>query len=243
MNTACLDASRPRRSIPVKLRVVIVLALGLLMLAQSGCRMMWQRVRESERIYALNTARNQTGRGQCVKGLDSLDRAEARMDIGIYAREAVAARLRCYEKLELQELASAHRRLIQDFYTDEPMALPEADGTSVFRVANPPTGNFEPPPGWLKIPRPRYSPYAQRSKIVGRVVVSFELSKAGRPTQIRVLEMPHPLLATWAIESVSQAEKDKKFKQNVVVLPNTLHITTFLFEWRWANEDPDEDDY
>lgn len=242
MMTPRPDAPLARRAARSGVRVAVMLALALMLVAQSGCRTMWQRVRENERVFSLETARKQAGRGQCAKALSSLDRAEARMDIGVYGREAISTRIRCYEKLGHQELASAHRRLLQDYYTNEPMAFPEANGTSVFRVKKLQSKNFEPPPGWLGISRPRYTPHAQRSKIVGRVVISFELSRSGRPTRIRVLEMPHPLLATWAIEAIAQAEKKKKLKTDPVVVTGSFYVTTFVFEWRWAIEEPDEEE-
>ncbi len=198
---------------------------------------MWDRVRENEREFAMEAARTQTGRGQCREALSSIDRAQARLDLGLYARESTLARARCYEKLGQDALATAHRRLLTDFYTDEPMALPEADGSSVFRVKSIPSGGFDRPPAWLKIPPPRYTPYAQRSKIVGRIVISFELAKNDRPKRIRVLEMSHPLLATWAIEAIAASEPKKK-DDTPNLMPGGRYVTTFLFEWRWAKEVP-----
>ncbi len=217
---------------------ILLLMMGPLLIAQTGCQSMWNQVRERERVYSLETARVQTQRGQCAEGLASLDRAEARLDLGVYAREAISTRIRCYEKLGAQELATAHRRLITDYYTDEPMALPAADGTSVFRAPNINPANYQAPPSWLKIKRPRYSAYAQRSKIIGRVVLSFELARNGSARKVRVLEMPHPLLATWAIESVlSAGQKRQKGGKGVTVIPGDSYITTFVFEWRWASDD------
>ena len=223
---------RPRRVAPRVLLVVVILAA----LAPTGCRKAWDEVRERERLFAVQSARTEARRGQCVEGLDSLDRAETVMAIGLYAREAITARIRCYDKLGEQEMAAAHRRMLEDFYTSEPMALPEADGSSVFRVRQLETERYESPPGWLAITRPRYTPYAQRSKIVGRVVVSFRLADAGRAREIRVLEMPHPLLGTWAIEAIARAEKKKRLKQDPVIVPKDLYVTTFSFEWRWADD-------
>ena len=218
-------------------RVAMIALLLVLLAAQSGCQSMRQRLRERERLFALETARTQTRRGQCSAGLSSLDRAQAKLEIGRYARESINARARCYEKLGLTELASAHRRLIDDFYTNEPMALPEANDSSIFRVATIRDAGYERPPSWLEIPRPRYSPSAQRSKIVGRVVIAFELTSNGRTEKIRVLEMPHPLLATWAIEAVSRAKKKKRSKDtepNPLIMPGDIYATTFVFHWRWA---------
>ena len=218
----------------LQLALIFFLLVGL-----TGCATLWDRVRENERMYSLETARTQTGRGQCAKALQTLDRAQARIDLGSYAREATVARARCYEKLELENLAYAHRRLIDDFYTDEPMAFPEADGSSTFRVKTLPSGGFARPPKWLQLPAPRYSPYAQRSKIVGRVVISFEIARNNKPKKIRVLEMGHPLLATWAIESIAQA-KGKKKAGTPELMPGGRYVTTFLFEWRWDKEAPEE---
>lgn len=219
----------------------LLLLMGPLLIAQTGCQSLWNRVRERERLYSLESARVQMQRGQCAEGLGSLDRAEARLDLGVYAREAVSARIRCYEKLGAQEMATAHRRLLTDFYTDEPMALPAADGTSVFRAPNVNPDNYQAPPSWLKIERPRYSPYAQRSKIIGRVVLSFELARNGTARKVRVLEMPHPLLASWAIESVvSAGKKRQKDGKQVTVIPGGRYITTFVFEWRWADDDSED---
>ena len=226
------SAARERRA-RVGRRIGLWLACAAIAVTLTGCTSMWNRLRERERIFALETGRTQTGRGQCGPGLESIDRAQARLDLGLYARESTVARSRCYEKLGMDELAAAHRRLLTDFYTKEPMALPEADGSSIFRVETLLAERYERPPGWLEIPSPRYSPYAQRSKIVGRVVISFELASNKRAKKIRVLEMPHPLLATWAIEAIANAEPNKR-KVPSVVMPGDRYVTTFVFEWRWA---------
>lgn len=227
------DRARTERSRTRLLPLALLLALGAL-----GCQTFWDGARERERLFALENARTQTGRGQCQAALASLDRAQARLDLGLYARESTLARARCYDKLGWTELATAHRRLATDFYTDEPMALPAADGSSVFRVKQVNEGGYSRPPSWLKLPPPRYSPYAQRSKIVGRVVVSFELAGNDKPRRIRVLEMPHPLLATWAIEAISLGDPKKK-PDSVLLMPGGRYVTTFLFEWRWAKEEPE----
>ena len=215
-----------------------VVAFTLVALVLSGCGTMWDRVREQERMFALDSARTQTDRGQCASALQSLDRAEARIDLGPYAREATLSRQRCYEKIGQQEAAAAHRRLIDDFYTDQPMALPEPDGSSVFRVKALPSDGFERPPSWLEVPSPRYTPYAQRSKIVGRVVIAFDLNKNGRPQRIRVLEMNHPLLASWAIEAIASANPSMKDRRPHLLMPGGPFVTTFVFESHWAKEEP-----
>ena len=233
-----VTAVSPPRS--ASLRPRMRQALLALVLAQLftllGCSTLWDRVRENERMFALKSARTQTGRGQCAAGLESLDRAQARIDLGPYSREATVARARCYDKLGLTELASAHRRMITDFYTDEPMAFPSPDGNSVFRVKSIPPGALARPPSWLKIQPPRYTEYAKRSKIVGRVIVSFEIAGNDRPRKVRVLEMSHPLLASWAVEAVASAEPKRK-EDSPEIARGTQFITTFLFTYRWAGQE------
>ncbi len=223
-----------RRSCPLFRLVLATLAL-LVALTLSGCGGMWDVVRENERGFALDNARNQSKRGKCLAALEALDRAEAIMSIDRFAIEATQIRIRCYEKLGLPELQAAHRRLLVDFYTEEPMAFPAADGSSVFRASADVPAQFDRPPSWLKIARPRYTAYAQRSKIIGRVVVKFGLAEGGKTNQIRILEMTHPLLASWAIEAVAQA-KPKRTGQVPVIESDRDYVTTFNFEWRWANE-------
>lgn len=120
------------------------------------------------------------------------------------------------------------------------MAFPAEDGSSVFRAGTSAPAHFDRPPTWLQIARPNYTPYAQRSKIVGRVVVAFSLGENGRTTAIRVLEMPHPLLATWAIEAVAGAKPRRGMKNKIPVVESSrVFVTTFNFEWRWADEPAD----
>jgi hypothetical protein len=202
---------------------------------------MWQNVRENERAYAASQARTEIERGQWRDALGSLDRAQARLDLGSYARESTLARIRCYEGLELRTLSRSHHRLIEDFYTGEEQALPDPDGSSIFRVGDTDAADYEPPPSWLAIPSPRYSPYARRSKIVGRVVVGFELGKNGSPTRLRVLEMPHPLLASWALEALALSKPDEEGKSQAL-MPGGRYVATFRFHWHWAEEDEAEEE-
>ncbi|GEM_PF-4447014 len=228
------------RSLAPSLHTLLLSSLlASLLVFATGCQSMWDRHRENERLFALDSARTHTNRGQCSKAINELDRAQARIDLGAYSKESTLARARCYDKLGLTEMATAHRRMITDFYTDQPMAYPEADGTSVFRVRTVPKGGFDRPPAWLKIASPRYPEFARRSKIIGRVVVSFELAGNDKTRAVRVLEMSHPLLATWAVEAVVQANPKKK-KGSPELMPGGRFVTTFVFEYRWAKEVPQE---
>lgn len=220
--------------------IVLLVLLVVFASGAVGCRSLWDRHRERERIFALDSARTHTKRGQCDKAIGELDRAQARIDLGEYSRESILARVRCYEKLGMTELATAHRRLLDDFYTEEPMAYPDPDGSSIFRVRKISKDGYDRPPNWLEISAPRYPEFARRSKITGRVVVAFDLAGNDRPRSVRVLEMPHPLLATWAIEAIVQA-KPKKKKGSPELMPGGRYVTTFIFEYRWAKEQPEEE--
>ncbi|MFO0691613.1 MAG: energy transducer TonB [Myxococcota bacterium] len=225
------------RTAPVPSLLLAASFALLVVISSAGCRSMWDKVRENERTFALENARTNAKRGRCAAALGDLDRAEAIMAIDRFAIESLQIRLRCYDKLGLTELRAAHRRLLDDYYQDEPMAFPAADGSSVFRIKSGAPARFDRPPTWLKIARPRYTPYAQRSKIVGRVVVAFSLGPNGRTTNIHVVEMPHPLLATWAIEAVAGAKPARGMKDKVPVIESErVFMTTFNFEWRWADE-------
>ena len=215
--------------------LAMIATLSFILVTQSSCGVMWQRVREQERAFAVDSARNQMRHGKCDAALRSLDRAQATLNIGIYARESTAMRASCYEKLGLTELAIAHRRLLTDFYENASIPVPEPNGSTVFRVADITFDNYNRPPSRLKIAVPRYSGYARRSGIIGRVVISFELSAGGRPRKIRVLEMPHPLLASWAIEATAQAKFRKT--ESALLLQGENYLTVFDFEWRWARKE------
>lgn len=214
--------------------IAILPLLLITIITQSGCRRMWQQVRESERSSSVESARNQARRGKCEAALNSLDRAQASLNIGAYARESTVTRARCYKELGHTEIAAAHRRLLTDFYENEPMAIPEPDGSSVFRIANATFDGFNQPPSALRIAAPRYNAYARRSGIIGRVVVSFDLASDGRPRMIRVVEMPHPLLASWAIEAIALANFGKK--QKPLLVPGEHYLSLFDFEWHWARK-------
>lgn len=215
-------------------RIALIAILTLVAGTQISCGSMWQQVREGERVVAAKSAHNYARNGKCGPALLSLDRAQATLKLGSYARESTTMRTRCYEKLGLTKLASAHLRLLADFYDQKPIAVGGQDGPPALRVADVIQRPHVPPPSSMKIPRPRYESPAQRSGIVGRVVIAFDLSRDGRPTMIRVLEMPHPLLATWAIEAI--AESRLRRTKEPTIQSGKRYVTILNFEWRWAKE-------
>ncbi len=218
-------------------RAVGLLVLGVTAFGLIACAGMGNRLRERERLFAVEMARTQTERGQCAEALASLDRAQARRDLGLYARESTRARAKCYAELGLEELARGHRRLLEDFYSggsDASQPLPDAGGSPVFRVRDVDPALLEPVPSSLRLEEPRISPSASRSRLVGRVVVSFALGSDGQPTDLRVLEMPHPLLATRAMEAVARSKLAKSTDRSVLI-PGRRYVTTFAFESHWED--------
>lgn len=229
-----------KRSRPLAPGATLAL-LAALVLAAPGCGTLWGRVRENERLFAVENARNYAKRGDCESMFDALDHGEARMDIGPFAKEATNMRYRCLERIGRTEAALAHRRLLDDFYGEQDPAYPKPDGSSIFRVRDLDARDLVPPPGALALASPHYSEFAARSRIIGRVVLSFELSSRDYPTKIRVLEMPHPLLATWAIEAVAKSRRDPK-KKDAIIAPGERYVTFYVFESRHARYDADPTD-
>lgn len=216
-------------------RVVGLIVLGLAAFGVLACAGMGNRLRERERLFAVEKARTQTQRGQCAEALVSLDRAQARLDLGPYARESIRARVKCYAELGLDELARGHRRLLEDFYSGDSQTLSNDGGSPVFRVRDVDPASLEPAPSALRLEEPRISPSASRSRLVGRVVVSFAIGSDGQPTDLRVLEMPHPLLATWAMEAVARSKLAKSADRSVLI-PGRRYVTTFAFESYWDEQ-------
>ena len=132
------------RTAPVPSLLLAASFALLVVISSAGCRSMWDKVRENERTFALENARTNAKRGRCAAALGDLDRAEAIMAIDRFAIESLQIRLRCYDKLGLTELRAAHRRLLDDYYQDEPMAFPAADGSSVFRIKSGAPARFDP---------------------------------------------------------------------------------------------------
>ncbi len=207
--------------------------LSLLLVLGTACAPMWRQLRESERRSAVASARVYAKRGDCPAMLAALDHAEAGLGIGAYALEATRMRVVCYERLERHAVARAHRRLLDDFYDTKNPAYPTGSGNDVFRVSRLPDDEFEKPPSALKMFQPHYSERARRSRIVGRVVISFQLTSDDKAKAIRVLEMPHPLLATWAIEAIARTERNDP-ERSRAIQPGGRYITTFLFKNRFA---------
>lgn len=225
----------PLRSARPAGRLAALLAmLALVATSQSGCGAFWDRLRESERGFAVDNARTYARRGRCDEALATLDHAQTRLEIGAFGEEATRMRARCYAELGRVAAAHAHRRLLDDFYGPGSDTRPDPDGSSVFRVPGATLDGLQSPPEGFPLASPTYNESARRSGIRGRVVIAFELSAQLRTSNIRVLEMPHPLLASWAIEAIERSpdrEKRKKRSNNTTLfVPDGRFVTTYQFQ-------------
>ena len=99
------------------------------------------------------------------------------------------------------------------------------DGPLALAIAQLPS--VEPLPE-LALAQPRYSASADRSQLGGAVLVRFWVREDGGTQDIRVLEMPHPLLASWAIEAVAGA---KVTEVSTAALPRA-GVRRFVFQTR-----------
>ena len=229
---------RPAKS---KSRYVAAALLMALVVFGTACAPFWRQVREWERNSAAASADSYAKRGNCARTLKSLDHAEAGLAIGSYAKAATRMRMICYERMGRTEVARAHQRMLDDFYEGENPAYPTGLGDDLFRVKTVPKDPFKPPPALFKIMPPIYNDHAKRSHIVGRVVVSFKLTSKDAATRIRVLEMPHPLLGTWAIEALERSRRNN-LDQTTLIPPGEHYVTTFNFYYHHAQDGPTVDE-
>ncbi|MEM7411824.1 MAG: hypothetical protein AAF430_16455 [Myxococcota bacterium] len=210
-------------------RVAILLVL---LLATGGCTSMWESVRESQRRSSIRLARDLVERGSCTRALDTIGRAQSAADLGRFEAESVWLRARCLDRLGRHQQALAHWRLLVDGYPDSTYAgrIPAERKAQLGERA--PTRAPSSPPAF-ESPKPRYERGAEQAKLVGSVWLEFELDAAGGVSQIRVIETPHPLLASFAIESLALGawvETDR------TVIAGR-YGAKYLFETYWATRD------
>jgi hypothetical protein len=166
---------------------------------------MWAQVRERDRKSAEKTAQRFAERGQCAQAIASAESAQEAPELGDFAAKSTWIKARCLDALGQREQALAHWRLLADFYSDSPWAgeiPPKVREAISIRAAS----DAVAAPSDLRLPRARYSRGAERSHLIGTVVVGFTLDRTGATRQIRVLENPHPLLSSWAIEAIARAQ-------------------------------------
>ena len=201
-----------------------LLVAGLL----SACAPFWAAVREQEREHAAKNVEMRVARGDCRGAMPSLERAQATAELGDYGASSTLTKAQCLERLGEREQSRAHYRLLRDFYPDfRPKRIAnefgENDASLELALGQAPSlGGLHA----LELGKPRYSPSADRSRLGGPVLVRFWVAEDQSIRDIRVLDMPHPLLASWAIEAVAIAKLEKAA---VVDLPRAV-VTRFVFQ-------------
>ena len=195
-----------------------------------GCSPFWNGVRERERRFAEENALERAARGDCRGALPSLERSQATTALGPYAASSTWTRAQCLSRLGALEESKAHYRLLRDFY---PAFRPERIAQELGEDTVPLTREMVELTTLGALPElalaePRYSASADRSQLGGAVLVRFWVREDGGTQDIRVLEMPHPLLASWAIEAVAGA---KVTDVSTAALPRA-GVRRFVFQTR-----------
>jgi len=144
----------------------------------------------------------------------------------------------CLEKLGYKQAARANYLMILDFYPEsrvKPLAMEKLAGPEFRDDFSKGLGGFSPVPmpSQVEMPSSRYSEAAERSGLVGDTVLVFTLEADQSVSGIRVVKMEHPLLASWAIESVSQAT----LREKAAPLPLPMQIITrIVFSSHWHGD-------
>ncbi len=207
------------------------LGIGLLVAGLStACAPFWSAIREQERGHAANNADMRIARGDCRGALPSLERAQASAELGTYGAASTLSKAQCLDHLGEREQSRAHYRLLRDFYPDfRPQRVAhefaEKDASLELELGKAPALGSLPD---LDLAEPRYSASADRSHLGGAVLVRFWVNEAGTTQNIRVLDMAHPLLASWSIEAVAMGKLEK---DAVVDLPRAV-VARFVFQTR-----------
>ena len=183
----------PRHSLVVSAAACALVALVALACATGG-----------RGAAALARAQRMYDAGRFADALLAAEQAEnsLRPDSKI-AAEAMALRARSLEKLGEAEKAEAHYRYVVDQYPQSALvgearaaiSRLDVDVKAASAPANDELSEF----GFLEevvleYPEIRYPELAQHLRVGGTVVVAFQVNEDGRPTQIRVISAPHPLL-------------------------------------------------
>lgn len=233
------DGPVPGRRLPWR---GLALALSLLLSCLWGCQSFWQGIRERERQFSLGHAREQLNRGNCERGLVSLERAQGSAELGDFAAESLWLKARCLQRMGRRPEALAYLRMLGDFHGDSPYAdsLPaevvEELAALPLVAAQQVARSLEAPPG-LDVPRVYYSRIADRYRLTGRVRVLYSVEPDGHTAGLRVVESAHPLLDGWALQALADAKiKDEKKKPRA----SERAATGFLFSSKWEEDDEGE---
>jgi tetratricopeptide (TPR) repeat protein len=214
---------------------VATVALLCALVALSGCNGMWEALRRSEQRMAANRARTLEQKGDCEAALESLERAQGVAELGAFAAESTWLKARCLERMDRHQEALAHWRLLVDFFPESRYAQ-RVDASVRAEPGDPDANPIRgPAPRALSIAQPRYSHTARRSHLTGSVVLTYRIRSAGEVDEIRVIELAHVLLASWAIEAIARAEWHSKHARELE-LP-LWATSSFRFEHIWAEPD------
>lgn len=216
-------------------------ALGLLLMLSClwGCTSFWEGVRERERQFSLRHAREQVNRGNCGRGLASLERAQASAELGAFEAESIWLKARCLERMGRHEEALAHLRMLGDFYADSTYAasLPESVVKELaafpLAAAQEAARTLTTPPH-LDIPRAHYSRVADRYRLTGSVRVFYTVERNGHTAAFRVVESAHPLLAGWALQALAAAKLEDA---DDAPQASRSVATGFFFSSKWEDEE------
>ena len=215
--------------------------LVLVLCFAMGCASFWDGVREDERDRAQAQANRYFKEDRCELVLAKLDRAESADDPGRYAAVATYQRAVCLSKLGRNTEARAHYLMLADFYPDDSLTRRALAGLGGSAPALDLSEARATVPSLLtssgiEIPAPRYTQTAERSKLVGSVIALFTVGPKGEVSEIRVIDMSHPLLASWSIEAVARA-KLKKGTWGLSLPMKTVTHLVFSSHWHGAGED------
>ena len=223
------------------LRRLLLLGLVLTLSGAWACQSFWQGVRERERHFSIDHARDAAQRGNCGSAMVSLERAQSSGDLGSFEAESIWLKARCLERLGRHRESLGHLRMLGDFHADSPYAdaLPEPVTHELAALpladAKKSAGKLSTPSN-LKIPRARYSRAADRYQLTGSVRVLYSVERDGSLTDLRVIESAHPLLASWALESLAGAERKDDDKK---LAASRRGASDFVFASKWEGSEED----
>jgi len=172
----------------------------------------------------------------------SLERAQGSAELGDFAAESIWLKARCLERMGRRAEATAHLRMLGDFYADSPYvaSLPHSVVEELadlpLPAARKAAASLASPPN-LEIPRAHYSAVAERYRLTGRVRVLYAVEADGHTASLRVIESAHPLLAGWALQALAASEiKDVEDR------PGTRQraVTGFVFSSKWERAEEEE---
>jgi tetratricopeptide (TPR) repeat protein len=214
--------------------MLLVVVVGV---TSVGCSSMWDAIREKQRQSSITIAREFVKRGEWVRAMQSLERAQTRRQLGDFAAESVYLKAKCLDALGRYEEALAHWRMLRGQYADARWARRIPD------EIEPLLGEPEPlrarlAPAAFEMAKPRYGVGARRASVAGPVWVEYRLDENGVSTDLRVVGPAHPLLAAYALEAVAQGRWRESAGVNTV-LPRRA-LSPFRFESLWMDEAEDE---